>query len=407
MKRVIKLMLILLGIGWLAPAAARAQDETQPLGELSGRVLNGSRDSTGVGGQEVMLYIIENGRELDTQKPKVRTDAQGRFVFKNLPLKQGRAYYPLTRYEGVEYAGSVVQANPQQPNLKSDIYIFDSTNSDSAISTAMLHLIVLPGNNGMLEVQELYVFANESPYTYAGKVPLPDQPDKFSVLQFELPEGAQNLQLGGDLMSCCTVIEQNQIIDTMPFKPGKRQVSISYHLPYRSRQQELWWRLPYAVTTLNLLIAEPARMEQTFIIAGGDTLHLQEEKPIYFKGRTYRHYGAKQVAAQAAFMAAVGNLPAPPKDYRWLAPVGLLLLIGFTYVLQQKWKRKSAESRNTAEELRSHLDRRRGLLQQIAELDQQFEDGTLPEATYREQRNRLMEQVLELEAKLFDEKWQI
>jgi hypothetical protein len=231
------------GFSLLLPFAAWSQPESKT-GAVFGRVLNASRDSAAMAGLEVVLVQYVDDQEVEHARPRTITDARGRFVFEGLETGERFAYYPLAVFADIEYSGLLVNPAPSSPRQRSDVFIFDPTTSDSAISTTVHHLILKP-EPGMIAVRELFLFANRGNHTYVGR--LPSGSKKNVVLSLETPIHATEVQFGGDLMSCCAVVKGNQIFDTMEFKPGTRQVMLNYRLPYKGDEASLVKTIAHAM----------------------------------------------------------------------------------------------------------------------------------------------------------------
>ncbi len=390
-------IVISLLLATLMPLAATAGKAPQKA-TLTGRVLNGSRDNQPVAGQEVVLYTLINGKEVNAPRPKTVTDASGRFVFRDLEIGKSRAYYPLTYNGSVEYSGKLIKADSSRLQLESDIILYESTSSDSAITTEMHHVIVEPGNGGMLKVTELYLFSNRNNYTYAGQFPIPNSKEKFVVLQVQVPEEATEVKYGGDLMSCCAVINGNEIIDTMPFKPGRRQIFLSYLLPYDGTSLAFSRPLYHPVKAFDLFFTDPIRL-QAFRVQRADspeaTAADNRTERVQFNGKNYNHFTVRSLDKGSRFELAFAGLPEAPRDYRWLAPVALIAMIVFVFAARRR--RTPAQPNGRRPDLRAAIHKRRELIEEILALDQRYEAGEIEPASYTASREKLMEAVLQVD----------
>ncbi|MDQ7066366.1 MAG: carboxypeptidase-like regulatory domain-containing protein [candidate division KSB1 bacterium] len=381
----------------LLPLAATAGKAPQKA-TLTGKVLNGSRDNQPVAGQEVVLYTLINGKEVNAPRPKTMTDGSGRFVFRNLDIGETLAYYPLTYYGGVEYSGKLVKADSSRSQLESDIILYESTSSDSAITSEMHHVIVEPGNGGVLKVTELYLFSNRGNYTFAGQFPIPNAKEKFVVLQVQVPEEATEVKYGGDLMSCCAVINGNEIIDTMPFKPGRRQIFLSYVLPYSGTSLAFSRPLYHPVKAFDLFFTDPIRLQAFRVQRAGSpeaTAVDNRTERVQFNGKDYNHFTVRSLDKGSRFELAFAGLPEAPRDYRWLAPVVLIALIMFVFAARRKCAPGKPNGRR--QDLRSAIQKRRELIEEILALDHRYEAGEIEPASYTARREKLMDAVLQVD----------
>ncbi|MCL4704935.1 hypothetical protein KJ068_07225 [bacterium] len=380
----------------LLPLAAWSQPEsktptfldsinTRKVGIVLGRVLNASQDSTAMAGQEVVLVKYVDDQDVEGARPHTVTDARGRFVFEGLETGERFAYYPLAVLEGIEFSGELVKPTPAAPRQPSDIVIFDPTSSDSAISTAMHHLIIEPGN-GALVVREIFLFANRGKHTYVGNALALS--GKKIVLQMEAPVNAMQLQFGGELMSCCAQVNGNQIFDTMELKPGMRQIVLNYLLPYQQQDASLVKTIAHPTAAFDVFLLEPLRLGRLTLKQGYEDRALisgaQSGEPFQIRGKNYLRYQAANLAQGSTLSLTIINLPAAPRDYRWLAPVILLLLIATGYALN-RWRKSRA------------IDKRRLLIQQILQLDENFEFGEIDATSYQNKCLKLVQKVLAME----------
>jgi hypothetical protein len=371
------------GFSLLLPVAVWSQASNKT-GIVFGRVLNASQDSIAMAGQEVVLVKYVDDQEVEGARPHTVTDARGRFVFEGLETGGRFAYYPLAALGGIEFSGELVKPTSVATRQQSDVIIFEPTSSDSAISTAMHHLIIEPGT-GALAVREIFLFANRGNHTYVGNAPAPS--GKKIVLAMETPVNATQLQFGGELMSCCAQVNGNQVFDTMELKPGMRQVVLSYLLPYQEKEASLIKTIAQPTAAFDVFVPAPLHLGRFKVLRSAGESELAQSKepePFQIRDKNYSRHQAANLARGSVLELTITNLPAAPRDYRWLAPVILLLLIAAGYAMN-RWRK----SRTIAE--------RRILIEQILQLDKNFEFGKIDEAAYQSQCLKLVQKVLALE----------
>ncbi|MFQ6673612.1 MAG: hypothetical protein ACE5GH_02360 [Fidelibacterota bacterium] len=316
-------------------------------GVISGRVVNATYDSSAVPQQEVLLYKYVNGEEVQDFEKHATTDVRGYFAFDGLAAGERVTYAPRTLYGDVEYGGIPVELLLPSPSQKSDIVVFESTTSDSAISTLMHHLIIEPEAKSLL-VREVLLFYNSGNRTYVGSKPVAS--GKNVVLKMEMPPRATELQLGGELMSCCVVVRKNQIFDTMELKPGTRQAVLSYQMPATGKETNLTKSVAYPTKSFDVLLLD-SKLSKLEVSEDGEENGLipvlQAEKPDSFqiRGRNYARYSMAGLAGGSMFR--LGILPedvsyrslASHGDYRWLAPVALILVMVIGYAIHRRGQR--------------------------------------------------------------------
>jgi len=387
-----KLLLSLLLLWWGQAIAGS--------GVVLGTVMNASRDSVAMVGQEVVLYQYVDGQEVEGPRAHTVTDGNGRFVFDELEVSERFSYYPLTVLAGIEFSGEAVQPSPASLRQRSDILVFEPTTSDSAITAAMHHVIVEPGVSA-ISVRETILFVNRGKYTYVGNTP--SASNKNIVLRFAAPQEAEDLQLGGNVMSCCIVVNDNQVFDTMELKPGTRQVVMTYHLPYQGNEIAFTKAIAFPTEMLDIYLPAPLRLSASTIKREGDdgesnpALRFDGPEPFQIRDKNYARYQVTNVAENSRISLAITDLPAAPNDYRWLAPVALVLVIIIGYVLHHRRKASQQPAQPAPGQQPATNDARRQMIQRVLQLDEKLEAGKIDKATYRLEREKLVEAVLAMD----------
>ncbi|MFQ6113978.1 MAG: hypothetical protein ACE5NG_07790 [bacterium] len=393
-----KFLTLMLYLGFvLISNLSSAESVEDNSGSVYGYVFNGSKSDHskssqkkfGVAGQEVVLYSYIDGQVVEGARPHTVTGSNGRFEFTGLEVGKRFAYYPVAVFEGIEYYGEIVALTPDSVQKRSDVLIFESTHSDSAISAVTHHVIIKPGI-GVLGVREVYFFKNRGRHTYVGNTPA-GPPDKNIVLTIDVPDNATEMQFGGDLMSCCAVVSGHYIFDTMEFKPGMRQIVLNYLLPYKGKAADLVKEITHHTATMDV-----------FLPQGSGTLSAPQftAHPAFeIRGLKYQRYRAANLEKGSMLTLAISELPATAPDLRWLAPV---ILVGFIIVVYgaHRWHKSNSLSRKSSKgawQDSANANERQRILNEILQLDEAYEAGNLDESTYLTAREKLIQLVLELE----------
>ncbi|RMD92442.1 MAG: carboxypeptidase regulatory-like domain-containing protein [Calditrichaeota bacterium] len=369
-------------------------------GIISGKVLNGSLNGQPVVQQDVVLYKVQDGQDVDEPRPHAITDSQGKFVFENLDIAPGVAYYPLTFHETIRYTGPMVTLQPDAAQQQSDITVFETTESDSAIVAEMHHVVVDLGD-GSLSVQEVYSYKN--PSKYALFRPAPSKPELKIGLQYALPKGARALQFGGDLMNCCVVVDGNRVLDTMEFKPGPRQVVLSYELPIAGKALRVIKPIMANTQSLDVYLPPGVDMGSLFLTQDGkkvvDAVSVSAENPQPFqiRGKSYTRYEIPNIQKGAMFNLALDNLPTKPWNLKWIAPVALAVLIAISLLLSQKRKRALEPSAvDTSNPHTTVAMQWQAKIDQVIQLDEDFELGQIDPSRYEALREQLLSEIVSL-----------
>lgn len=387
------ILLIGASIFFLLQHSSPAQNTAK--GTLSGFVYNATPsesvpEGNGLAEQDVVLYQYVDGKTAEGVRPHTTTDDRGHFEFTGLKVSPRFTYYPASVINGIEYLGDVISLTSDNPEGHSDVAAFALTQSDSAVTVAMQHVILTP-MAGKLHVKEVSVFSNRSRYTYVGHLSA-GQPGKNIVLQFEVPENATEVQFGGDLMGCCAVVNGNRIFDTMAFKPGTRREVVSYVVPYDGRETDFIKRLGYDIATVDIFLPEDAGT----LSAPGFT----SQGSFQIRGQHYQRFTASNLAKGGFMKLTLAQLPPAPRDWRRLPPVvlGVLALTGVIIYFRNRKvaPRESGQNAGGAGITDPNGERRR-LLEEILQLDDAFAADRLDEETYVSAREKLQELIFALD----------
>ncbi len=385
----------------VATGVAFGQEQGPAAGQLTGYVYNASRitnkgtdieteiERTAIAGQEVILQRNINGKPDNSIPSRTVTDSNGRFEFTALETGAEFGYYPRMIFNELEHYGPVVTLTEEVWQKRSDIPAFESTRSDSNVSAAMHHIILTPAG-GLLNVKEVIYFTNRGKRTYLGKAPIGQKKTNI-VLHIEVPPEAKDLRFGGELMSCCAVVIDNQIYDTMALKPGPRQETITYQLPYDGDHATLSKKLTHPTAMLDVYLPEErgALTSPGFTAEGGFNIN----------GQNFQRYTSAELEKEHTLTVHVAGLPAAAPDLRWLAPIILLVMI-LASVAVYRWRSKlkpsaSSQTRDNASAAPQN-SKREFLLRNILALDDQFNQGEIDEKTYLARRDHFESRILAL-----------
>lgn len=322
-----------------------------PAFALTGRVVNQTlnRPEADV---EVSYIRHETG---DVTVVRDTTDSEGRFAL-DIPPDPGAEPPPmlLARYRGIDYPG-----NPAPAGDTVDIPVFETTDSDTAISLASHHIIV-DAQAGT--VTYIIIVHNRGDRTYLTggdhghglEMPLPDGVT-------EIARAPQGVHLHGSLL-----------VDPRPIVPGDSQTFFTFALPLSKRIAQ---RIAYPTAAVNLLV-QPTDIPVT-------TTALRDRGVVTLGDNAFQSYGAEQLArgAQIDIRLSAPEIASDSQAWIWISAAGAVLVV--VLVIYMRFS-KAPPNRRTA------------LLEQIADLDERFEKGTISEADYKTRRNALKAEVVDL-----------
>jgi len=371
-------LLVMIFILSLSASALAAEPGS---GIIEGQVVNGTEGGRSVADQEVTLKTYLDNTEVDSTT--AQTDAEGKFVFDGLSTESGYSYEVVITFQQAEYYSEWLSFYEGKTTKPVEVTVYDSTTSDEAIKVATAHTVIYV-EQGSLWVEEYFLFVNEADRTYIGSKEITAEGTK-ETLRFSLPGEATEVQYGRELMECCIYGSEEGFVDTMPILPGGKEVAYSYKVNYNSGTYTFSRNVNYPTSSYDLLVQGEG------VQVASD--QLTTEEPLDIEGILFNHFSSKELAPGSTLVASISGLPqtSNQETILWvvMALVVLVVGFGFGYLLRKK-KLQPVRPEDS-------LDlRRQGLLLELAQLDDDFESGKIPEEVYRRLRAETKAQLVKL-----------
>ena len=382
------------GISTPAPAitGTTALSPTLTTGVISGVVTNplGKAITPGL---TVNLHGFDDMQRVITETTPILDD--GSFTFQNVDMPEGRTFFATVEYQDALYASEIVQIPHAMQSLELPIQVFESTREISALSIDRLHFFLNFVDERTLRIGELYIISNPGEKTV-----LPTQPGQ-PVLIFDLPPGATNLQIQDEMQSGRFISTETGLGVTSPITPGagNLEVFFVYDLPY-SRKVELsrTMKLP---------------TDAVIVLAPAGSIHvkssqLQDLGERSNQGVAYQMYsGGSFDPGQSLQMTITGkptsNLPSLMAGSNTsliigAAALGLTLLVAVIWLSRRKQLVAAEEDSGviSSEPISTIEDDPDTIMDAILALDDQFQEGRLPEEAYLKRRSELKARLRQL-----------
>lgn len=355
--------------------------EDQPgVGAIRGTIRNGTAGASVPAGLQVELHGFDGDQEVVTQT--ALADGEGVFTFPDLEAVPGRLYFASLEYQGVPFQSEVAHLPSDQESLDLPLTIYEPSQDTGALIIERLHLLLDMPAEGLVRVLQLWALTNPTDRIIA---------DPEGVLHISLPEGASNVQFEEFEPGARFIQTATGYLDTAPVPPGmgSGDLTFQFDLSYQGR---LDYRqiIDHAVQAVVILM-----------VPGGPSL----------RGDGVQDMGVLDMGGVAMQAYSLGGLAAGDTlTFRLDGRVGaggatggLTLLIGggtlaIALILAGLWWYRAPGYRAVGESLEPAESRRpasqEALLRAIARLDDEFDQGALEEAEYRQQRAELMQQAL-------------
>ena len=383
--------------GAATPGAAESpssdpQDQPAPAAKarVEGQVENGSGGAVPAG-LDVTLSAYENMQLVNTQAAV--TDALGRFRFENVELPRDRVYLASVNYEGFVFTSDLLRAAEVENGaaVSLPVLIYDKSTDTGGLSADRLHIFFDFSDPTKMQVVSLYIISNLTDRVITAAEE--GQP----VVEFELPEGAENLQFEeGTLGERFVQTEKGFGDRTSIFpQPMQHQLLFAYDLPYNKK---LKLSLPQPVQVGAVILALPT----DGVRLSGEGLEDAGEREV--QGQMFHFYNMRGLEAGSALELSLNGRPGSGAGIsrsslgQILIGAGVFLLTVAGAVLwvsrQRKANQPAAEEAGESQE----ADSTESLMDAIIALDDLYREGKLPEEAYQTRRAELKARLAKLQA---------
>src|SRR5918996_5028552 len=225
--RMRRALAVLLMTGTLmGPVPARAQGT----GVIRGVVVKGTGDEPARGVEVVVTSARADGD--DELVRRTRSDHEGRYVFRRLPVEDGRFFGLDAIYEGGMFAGGAVELT-SDGEVETTLRVWPTIADPAAIIVRRDNVFLSTGEGG-LDVIESTTVVNTSREAYIGRAPGRGDPESQPTLGFALPEGAAD----GGVRIVDSTIDVPGLVETdfgfattVALPPGEHRFTFAYRLP--------------------------------------------------------------------------------------------------------------------------------------------------------------------------------
>ncbi len=353
---------------------------------VGGQVVNGT---TGEVPTEGIARLRAFTQDLEIALDMTETlDEDGRYQFDVTDVPQNLFYRVSLSYDDVEFGSDFGQLSFDEPELELPVTVYEKSSDPAAVDIEQLHIVLAFGED-TVQISELYVASYNSPTVFVGESGKAEQ-GTFEML---LPDDADNVSFQRGFGSLDTFVEANEIVatddgwaDTLPLRPGPAGLTMlaSYELPY-DEQASISHLLKYDTAGINLVIQ-------------GDGVSLADSEGWTDRGQqtlesgTVSTYGQINIPAGNTLTINLEGLPRRANVASGLVVdnsaeiliggvAAVLVIVGSVFAVR-RWRLEP-------EELLSRDD----LLQEVADLDDEFEAGEIAEDEYRQERQELLEEL--------------
>jgi mono/diheme cytochrome c family protein len=359
---------------------------TQTVGSVNGKVTVSDGGSLPIS-TTVTLHGFDNMQTAITQTVNIQSD--GSFVFREVPMPDGRVFLTTTSYQGTTYSSDIATVQSGQSNIALPITVYSTSTDASILSVDRLHLFFDPVDAQTIQVIELYVISNPGTKTI---VPVKEGDP---VVTFKLPQGATNLQFQDGSLGGRYLQTPDGFGDTVSVRPGSGsyQVLFSFDMPY-DKQMDLVQ--PITLPTNAVVILAP---EGTINVKGdqlqdagsrdvqGTQYHMYNG-PAYSPGQEL-HLTVTTGSGVQALAVAAGNSSSLLVG---IGAFGLALIVAGAFLFMRNRRRVTPQEEQTAAPSMPASpvsENAETIMDAILALDDLYKEGKLPEDAYHQRRAEL------------------
>ena len=376
-----------------------SDDATEPwMGEVTGVVINGTNGGGVPPDLEVTLYVWDDNLENKAIRDGL-VDVDGAFRFTDVPFSPDYNYGVAVTYQDVTYFSEPAKVDSEQTELETKVSIYEVTSDASTVEITRSHIVFDLSPEGLV-VSQIYIVSNNGDRTVWNALTLEN--GVAATLRFQLPDNASELALPEPQERWVRL--PDGFVDVSPLLPGENasMIGVSYLLPFEDGMTFVY-QADYPTQGVSFIL--PADGSLTLTGDGLSDLGTREVQD----GVKLRLLGREGAAASEQVVVRLsGSLPlpaerptaggnreesrglnawqmaAPPKPALFAAAaLGLALIVaGFWW-----W-----HFSNEDEEALAPSDPE-SILDQIAQIDDAYEQGRLSEVDYVFRREALLTQL--------------
>ncbi|MBK8902522.1 MAG: hypothetical protein IPM53_15145 [Anaerolineaceae bacterium] len=373
-----------------------AAAQTTPTGTVTGTVHNGTTNQPAPEGTQVTLHAY-NSSYTSTETITAAVDADGRFQFSLTDKPADWVYMVSADYQSLSFSSNIGPLSGSQP-LDLSLTIYEPTSDPANVVIDQLDISVnLVGQEA--QVSELYTISNEGTAVFTGA----SGSSANGTVQIALPQAAHSpvFERGmgptsGFFFSTEFVQRDGRWTDTLPLRPGPNSLTlrVAYSLP--AADLNLSRTLPYQATSIMLAVPDGLQF-------ASDGWQQQATQSAGERGALRQFSRANLVPGSELRLTFSASSPAETTTLStawsgdWILSLLILLLVtSIAFRLLRPNKRETAvpapaapASPRPAASGERHKAERWQLLFALADLDNAYKNGRLPEAEYQHQRQEI------------------
>jgi len=410
------IFIAMVAMAFLALPTSQVSAQAPGTGKIEGQFTNLTKDAKPGSTANLPVTLVTVPMTATTMlTTTTQADANGKFVFSNLDTISTTRYFVMSNYGSVDYYSDILNfASPLSTTIPAVISVYESTDDPSVIKVTQTHM-VFDVQTPWLAVQEIIAIQNSSDRVYIGKALAGPHRITMSV---PVLAKAINVQFDDPNVQDSVLIGDSVLTYTLPIGPGQDQIIFQYDVPFVPPTYEFNMTLPYGADKFGIYMPDVGeKITSGQLAVAPDPMAGTQGAPKFLA------MAGSAIAPGTTIKATFSNLPATAPQsggtssssptsttpgnidlsqiagvsVLTLAGVGVLMIAGIVavgFLAYPFLRRRNAQPTQTV--AAPATGARMDLLQQIADLDDDHEDGKVTDAEYQEKRAALKGKLLEL-----------
>ena len=365
-------------------------------GTITGTVINGA------GGELPSGLIVElqgydhdvaSGSFNEALVVEAPIAADGTYIFEDIEMPEQRAFVTVVFEGGLSYGSEPGFVTEGLTSLDLPITYYPTKADPSVLSVDRLHIFFEFNDPSMEIVQVIEVFIVTNPTDYV----ISPEEEGQAVLEFVLPEDAENIQFEDGVIGERYTKTENGFGDTAPVSPGmgQHQIIVFFELPY-GKKMDFTQAINHPISSAIVMVPQGIKLKS-------DMLQNSGERDA--QGMVYDVYASQPLPIGATLMMNISgkvasNIAVSETDSQKNVIIGAMafgiVLIGAGLWYFKRSQREDDDDYYNEDDDEVEFDDAKEVMDAIIALDDAYRAGDLGEEAYKKRRADLKAQLKEL-----------
>lgn len=365
------LLLLVIAVQPASAAGYSGLFQDGSVGTVEGHVLQGTAGASLP--DQLQVGLVAMNGDTVVVDALTHSEADGSFVFVEVPIMDGVEYGVYALFEGVYYFSDLTLVDSDIERMEFDVVVYKAEATAEDVYAEQVHFLVDTNAEGTLDITQVWLLTTTGDVTYV--------PDPAAPVYIDLPSHLHALAI--EPMTEGAVVEQDgRLLVEAPIR-ARELTSVIVYTTLDSSSAPLELELLMPVDSAILLT--PA---DELMISGSGLLDAGVSE---YEGSQLQQYVRFDLISGQELNVRIRPMQAVQDVILLIGIAGVLLILAGVLLL--RWNNKRLAGTDAVVDL---------LTRTIAQLDKAFEEGAIEEDVYRQRRDSLMRQAMERSAKPHD-----